>query len=177
MTHKAELGEEPDAPVESGAAAESNANAGSKPPRKKAPVPWYDRRGFFAHKIADPGVYDRGKEKDPREHLRMPKPFLKDEWKTALTTLLLGSVGADGANIPASLFYSPTDQQKAIQDGWWVIKKYNCMGCHNVQVGQKSVLSGLPQYRSEEHTSELQSLAYLVCRLLLEKKKPRIPTD
>src|SRR2546425_4816048 len=29
----------------------------------------------------------------------------------------------------------------------------------------------LVQYRSEEHTSELQSLAYLVCRLLLEKKK------
>src|SRR2546425_5126350 len=27
------------------------------------------------------------------------------------------------------------------------------------------------QKRSEEHTSELQSLAYLVCRLLLEKKK------
>src|SRR2546425_11947531 len=28
-----------------------------------------------------------------------------------------------------------------------------------------------PAARSEEHTSELQSLAYLVCRLLLEKKK------
>src|SRR2546425_7998279 len=28
--------------------------------------------------------------------------------------------------------------------------------------------------RSEEHTSELQSLAYLVCRLLLEKKKIRL---
>src|SRR2546425_4914104 len=28
--------------------------------------------------------------------------------------------------------------------------------------------------RSEEHTSELQSLAYLVCRLLLEKKKNHI---
>src|SRR3989441_9016052 len=28
--------------------------------------------------------------------------------------------------------------------------------------------------RSEEHTSELQSLAYLVCRLLLEKKKKNI---
>src|SRR2546425_7806479 len=27
--------------------------------------------------------------------------------------------------------------------------------------------------RSEEHTSELQSLAYLVCRLLLEKKKQK----
>src|SRR2546425_4578983 len=30
--------------------------------------------------------------------------------------------------------------------------------------------------RSEEHTSELQSLAYLVCRLLLEKKKLRTST-
>src|SRR5205823_6861035 len=29
----------------------------------------------------------------------------------------------------------------------------------------------LAEPRSEEHTSELQSLAYLVCRLLLEKKK------
>src|SRR3712207_9540234 len=30
---------------------------------------------------------------------------------------------------------------------------------------------GLSQGRSEEHTSELQSRQYLVCRLLLEKKK------
>src|SRR3989441_9598176 len=30
---------------------------------------------------------------------------------------------------------------------------------------------GRSRIRSEEHTSELQSLAYLVCRLLLEKKK------
>src|SRR2546425_7860151 len=31
--------------------------------------------------------------------------------------------------------------------------------------------------RSEEHTSELQSLAYLVCRLLLEKKKQHTPIE
>src|SRR2546425_5018782 len=31
--------------------------------------------------------------------------------------------------------------------------------------------ASLQEFRSEEHTSELQSLAYLVCRLLLEKKK------
>src|SRR3989441_3249467 len=34
--------------------------------------------------------------------------------------------------------------------------------------------AGQANYRSEEHTSELQSLAYLVCRLLLEKKKRTI---
>src|SRR2546425_6529562 len=32
-------------------------------------------------------------------------------------------------------------------------------------------ITSMPSMRSEEHTSELQSLAYLVCRLLLEKKK------
>src|SRR2546425_9458306 len=32
-------------------------------------------------------------------------------------------------------------------------------------------VAGALDGRSEEHTSELQSLAYLVCRLLLEKKK------
>src|SRR5712672_4593477 len=32
------------------------------------------------------------------------------------------------------------------------------------------------ELRSEEHTSELQSLAYLVCRLLLEKKKKKTNT-
>src|SRR2546425_3123512 len=35
----------------------------------------------------------------------------------------------------------------------------------------------LSSSRSEEHTSELQSLAYLVCRLLLEKKKCSLCTS
>src|SRR5205823_8720170 len=39
---------------------------------------------------------------------------------------------------------------------------------HSSIVGDSEVIQ---LGRSEEHTSELQSLAYLVCRLLLEKKK------
>src|SRR3712207_7277536 len=35
--------------------------------------------------------------------------------------------------------------------------------------------SGCALHRSEEHTSELQSRQYLVCRLLLEKKKNTLP--
>src|SRR5687767_15364426 len=40
-------------------------------------------------------------------------------------------------------------------------------------VDEITVIGGADVFRlrSEEHTSELQSLAYLVCRLLLEKKK------
>src|SRR5687767_15747807 len=37
----------------------------------------------------------------------------------------------------------------------------------------EDIIASLENIRSEEHTSELQSLAYLVCRLLLEKKKKK----
>jgi hypothetical protein len=123
---------------------------------------WYTKKGFFEHKIEDPSIYDKGKEKEWRDHLRMPDPFIdmgadgKDRTELdALTTFLLGSVGAEGANIPASFFYQPTDRRKDIQDGWWVVKKYNCMGCHTVQVGQASVLSTLPAYSTPEARDQL----------------------
>src|SRR5438445_4442395 len=41
--------------------------------------------------------------------------------------------------------------------------------CHDAE-GFGDVIGGI-SFRSEEHTSELQSRQYLVCRLLLEKKK------
>src|SRR3712207_7616742 len=43
------------------------------------------------------------------------------------------------------------------------------VGDHHVLVGAGGLVE-----RSEEHTSELQSRQYLVCRLLLEKKKPHL---
>src|SRR5687767_15499669 len=53
--------------------------------------------------------------------------------------------------------------------------------CHGFRlqrlVGRRSRGRPRPEVRrSEEHTSELQSLAYLVCRLLLEKKNKLAPT-
>lgn len=160
LTHMAEQGHEPpSAEGEASDAHASNANTSglnTATAKKAEPKPWYNHKGFFEHKLKEPGLYDYEKEKDPREHLRMPKPFLKDEWRTALTTFLLGSVGVEGANVPTSYFYNPTDQQKAIQDGWWIVKKYNCMGCHNVQVGQKSVLQGLPFYQQGGALGDVQ---------------------
>src|SRR5687767_15772271 len=42
-----------------------------------------------------------------------------------------------------------------------------------IMLTERLVGQRITQARSEEHTSELQSLAYLVCRLLLEKKKKK----
>ena len=112
---------------------------------------WYNHKGFFEHKITQPSIYDEGKEKDPKDRLRMPEPYLTSEWRNAITTFLIGSVGAEGANVPASLFFNPQDQRRQdIQNGWWVIKKYNCMGCHQLQVGQRSVVMDLPFYQTPE---------------------------
>ena len=120
-------------------------------PDEKEHKPWYNHKGFFERKIEEPSVYDEGKEKDPKDKLKMPEPYMTTEWRTALTTFLLGSVGVEGANVPSTLFYTPQDQRRQdIQNGWWVIKKYNCMGCHEIQVGQRSVVQDLPFYQTPE---------------------------
>src|SRR2546425_6062738 len=50
-------------------------------------------------------------------------------------------------------------------------------GCRSITgAASESATRCTPDKRSEEHTSELQSLAYLVCRLLLEKKKKKNET-
>src|SRR5438046_4978261 len=50
---------------------------------------------------------------------------------------------------------------------------YHCATSYSQPPGNCS----RPMRRSEEHTSELQSLTNLVCRLLLEKKKDHVLTD
>src|SRR5687767_15676762 len=52
---------------------------------------------------------------------------------------------------------------------------WSCFGCGTPRPGRRAA-SPRASPRSEEHTSELQSLAYLVCRLLLEKKNNRFIT-
>src|SRR2546425_5703098 len=51
------------------------------------------------------------------------------------------------------------------------ISRFDRSSSHEMRVGANAYCCSVDRVRSEEHTSELQSLAYLVCRLLLEKKK------
>src|SRR6266404_7686606 len=58
-----------------------------------------------------------------------------------------------------TLFRSPGPIPEALY-----CSRSRCSRAHSAALPER-------RHRSEEHTSELQSLAYLVCRLLLEKKK------
>jgi cytochrome c551/c552 len=105
---------------------------------------WFDHKGFFEHKLAEPNIYDQGKVKGETEVLRMPNLHLTKDQVLDLTTFLLGS---QETSLPQNYQYKPGDARHDIQEGWWVIKKYNCMGCHQFIPGQKTILMGLKQYQ------------------------------
>ena len=113
-------------------------------PNGAAKRPWYDHKGFFEHKLAQPEIYDKGKVKSETEALRMPNPHLDKDQVRALTTFLLGS---QETSLPANYIYKPGDARRDIQEGWWIVKKYNCMGCHQFTPGQNTILMGMSRYK------------------------------
>ena len=76
----------------------------------------------------------------------MPDFKLEPEEITAVTTFLLGSVDS---TLPSHFFFEPDTRSQDIRDGWWLVKKYNCMGCHQIQPGQDSILSGMERYQGD----------------------------
>src|SRR5687767_15608368 len=86
--------------------------------------------------------------------------------------------------VPVTRGYPPFEQYVAVMPFIAVLVPlaYYFQGVYRLRRGRSrvddfflvfigSVVAVILGIRSEEHTSELQSLAYLVCRLLLEKKK------
>jgi cytochrome c2 len=121
-------------------------------PEGPAKAAWYDHKGFFEHKLAEPNIWDKGKIKPPLEQLRMPNLHLTKEQVRALTTFLLGS---QENPLPANYQYRPLDYRRDIQEGWWVVKKYNCMGCHQFIPGQKSSLMAMTRYQGADGQEQL----------------------
>jgi len=116
-------------------------------PEGPAKQPWYDDKGFFEHKLAEPNIWDKGKIKPEEEKLRMPNLHLTKEQVRALTTFLMGS---QESALPITYQYKPLDYRRDIQEGWWVIRKYNCMGCHQLIPGQKTSLMTLARYQEAQ---------------------------
>jgi cbb3-type cytochrome oxidase cytochrome c subunit len=116
-------------------------------PEGPASQPWYDHKGFFEHKLAEPNVWDKGKIKPEEEKLRMPNPHLTKEQVRALATFLMGS---QESALPVTYQYKPLDYRRDVQEGWWIIRKYNCMGCHQLIPGQKTSLMALARYQDAQ---------------------------
>jgi cytochrome c2 len=120
---------------------------------------WYNHKSFYEHKLKNPAIFDQGREKAPEDLLRMPNIQLEPEDIRALTTLLVGSIDSpfhgQFRTIPEQFRYIASDQRRDMQEGWWLVKKYNCMGCHAIQVGQQSTLSAIPRYQDPDWKEQL----------------------
>jgi cytochrome c551/c552 len=121
-------------------------------PEGAAKKPWYDGKGFFEHKLAEPNIWDQGKIKPETEKLRMPNLHLTKEQIRELTTFLMGS---QESPLPASYQYRPLDYRRDVQEGWWVVRKYNCMGCHQLIPGQKTSLMTMARYQGADGQEQL----------------------
>src|SRR2546423_9635313 len=88
--------------------------------------------------------------------------FFNDTATTEIYTLSLhDALPISGRNGPRS----------ASSSAWASVRRRASFTSRRARASSDSSTWSSSRCRSEEHTSELQSLAYLVCRLLLEKKK------
>ena len=142
-------------------------NEGSKPKERLDFGRWehqykraglYTHKAFFETKLSNPGKFGIGKvyedEVDQLDRLKMPNFHLGESDITALTTMLMGSVETE---IPESFHYAPTDHRAAIREGWWVVRKYNCVGCHQVEPGVEPGLWSLAQYVGQDEEGKKRS--------------------
>ena len=113
---------------------------------------WHSHKGFFEHKLQKPEMFDQGLIKAEGEELKMPNFNLKPEDINALTTFLMGAVDSP---VPIQYHYLPTDQRRDVQEGWWLVKKYNCMGCHQFKVGQATGIETLARFQTPEGKDQL----------------------
>src|SRR3712207_2363952 len=103
---------------------------------------------------------------------KMPKTILLFTTSTLIITVIGLYLGAFAANRAGS-FWDKINSASAVFSSsfptWWVgmLMIFAFAFTYHIFPARATPLTA----RSEEHTSELQSRQYLVCRLLLEKKK------
>src|SRR3712207_7871797 len=89
---------------------------------------------------------------------------------------VIAAVRTVGLQVPLVVRLEGTN----VEEGQAIIRGsgLNVIPADDLDDAAQKIVSAIKEARSEEHTSELQSRQYIVCRLLLEKKKTnkrRIP--
>lgn len=129
----------------------------------------HGRPGFIWQKLRNPRSYDYLTEdtKGYDELLRMPKFPLQEDEIEAIATFVLGLV----AEPPAEKYiYQPNERERTRIEGEFLLAKYNCTGCHMMEMPQVTYGVDLDDVASTElgPTEHPDSLA-----LLLKLREPK----
>jgi hypothetical protein len=118
------------------------------PSRTREDGKWYDHKGYFEHELENPQVFNFGKEMTEPiagpEDAELPPLHAGeaarrrevDDITGVLTTFLLGSVES---LVPKAYRDLSAGDRAAIREGWWLVQKYNCNGCHPVHARKRPV--------------------------------------
>ncbi len=111
----------------------------------------HGRPGFIWQKLRGPRTYDfeKTETKGYDERLRMPKFPLKEDEIEAIATFVLGLI----AEPPAPQYiYTPDERAKNRLEGEFLLAKYNCTGCHVVDLPQVTFATKLDDITATEMT-------------------------
>ena len=98
------------------------------------------RRAWLQTKLHEPRIFDEGRYKKPKDKLRMPNFELEMDEILALS-IFLGSLVDQ--KIPSSLIPEPTERSTDLYDGFKVVKKFNCIGCHQFSLDTVKLNNGI----------------------------------
>jgi mono/diheme cytochrome c family protein len=87
------------------------------------------RQDWFAQKLKEPRIFDKGKELPYLEKLRMPQFDFTDAQIESLVTFLLSQ---QKAYIPKEMSRTLDSKDKQIEAGRLMVSKFNCNGCHTL---------------------------------------------
>src|SRR5258707_1593782 len=132
----------------------------------------YDKRCKKCSQVVSNDQITKGYQYEPdRYAIVEPEDIAKVKIKTTRAVDIVGFV--DSSEIPTTFYDAP---YYAGPDGPVSEKPYALLREVMKQTGKVGIGKIVLRDRSEEHTSELQSRQYLVCRLLLEKKTEQTRT-
>src|SRR2546425_2350266 len=146
-------------------------------------------RNFFTATYAQPGGMRAGFAQFTAFSTDAADNKVFEQVKLTMPVLAVGGEKSFGALQAVIMRHVAINVQEAVvpRSGHWLMEESPVYTVNLVRqfldssapaipvhtTANKDELESLVPMRSEEHTSELQSLAYLVCRLLLEKKKKK----
>lgn len=112
----------------------------------------YDTKlSWFMGKVYSPRQYDKGKRRaNWFERLRMPLFELDDDESRLIGMFIAGS--RETKLPPEKFMYQLKGDAKVKADGWWLLRKYNCVGCHDIGSHQAHIRRVAPYNGGENNT-------------------------
>ena len=115
------------------------------PTAKRIPRgPWYRPEGLLRNQARpNPGLYDQRQVQTRIRWTACACPSRMSNREEDIDALDDHASRLDRSDASARVHVQARrPARRYIQKGWWIVTKYNCIGCHQIDIGQKSVLHG-----------------------------------